>query len=83
MISISACHAEDPDSIPGGGDFLRSSPLCLHLKSQGALHAKSTDAEKHRDAKNRDAKNRMPKTRGAKNRDAKNRDVRNSDAKKY
>ena len=82
MVSISACHAEDPGSIPGGGEAFWSFLLCLHLKSQGALHAKSTDA-KHRDAKNRDAKNRMPKNRGAKNRDAKNRDVRNSDAKKY
>ena len=32
VVSISACHAEDPGSIPGGGvSFARSCILDLHL----------------------------------------------------
>ena len=37
MVSISACHAEDPGSIPGGGD---SSTLAAHYK----LHSTSVGA---------------------------------------
>ena len=31
VVSVSACHAEDPDSIPGGGVFFRAAlPHCAH-----------------------------------------------------
>ena len=81
MVSIPACHAEDPGSIPGGGVFFfRFSPFRLHLNSQDALHAKNTDAKKQRCEAQR-CEEENAKNRGAKNRDAKNRDVRNRDAK--
>ena len=39
MVSISACHAEDPGSIPGGGVwFLRSDiAQCDVLDARGAM----------------------------------------------
>ena len=82
VVSISACHAEDPGSIPGGGFFFFFPLLSLSPASQ---LSRCATCEEHRCEKQRCEAQRCEeenaKNRGAKNRDAKNRDVRNRDAK--
>ena len=42
VVSISACHAEDPGSIPGCGIFRRvDSPLAFHAEALGSNHVVS------------------------------------------
>ena len=52
MVSISACHAEDPGSIPGGGVWLLRSDTaqCDAFDARGAMVARSF-VESHMQAK--------------------------------